>query len=119
MWIRDLEKATEFIQNDVEDLKTKTNKEETERTTLTARIDVLEKQVQALENKKLKQLVVSTLNSLSFFSSPPSGVRARRGDVQVAQRVWHLEHVPHQVHPQICKFLVVDSFNSPDRKLSD
>ena len=41
--IRDLEKATEFIQDDVEDLKMKINGEETERTTLTARIDVLEK----------------------------------------------------------------------------
>ena len=52
--IRDLEKATEFIQNDMEDLKMKTNEEETERTTLTARIDLLEKQVQAL-TKKLKE----------------------------------------------------------------
>ena len=41
-----MRKATEFMQNDVEDLKIKTNEEETERTTLTGRIDCLEKQVQ-------------------------------------------------------------------------
>ena len=40
--IRDLEKAIEFTQNDVEDLKMKTNEEETKRTTLTSRIGVLE-----------------------------------------------------------------------------
>lgn len=59
--IRDLEKATEFIQNDVEDLKMNTEEEKTERTLLTNRIDSLEKQIQDL-TQELKQQKDSLVN---------------------------------------------------------
>ena len=52
--IRDLENATEFISNDVENLKMMFDKEKTERTALTNRIDCLEKRAQNL-TRELKQ----------------------------------------------------------------